>query len=122
MEDGLVGDTELRYRSLYEQQSNPFASMGGDKRMGGKYSDMTMADKITLSTTRMFLSSKPARNFAFFYVLFLHLLVFITVFHWSHSAQCAPLPPPKQVITHMVGAPTSIIQDSALTELVGRSV
>jgi len=103
VEDGLMGETELRYRNMYDQTS-PFASFG-EKR---KANEMSMADKITLSTTRMFLASKQARNIAFFYVLFLHLLVFVTTFHWSHSAQCPALPPPREHLSHMVGAPQSI--------------
>ena len=53
-----------------------------------KYAELSVAEKITLNTTRMFLSSKFARTFVFFYVITLHLLVFVTVFHWSHSREC----------------------------------
>ena len=44
-----------------------------------KYAELTVAEKITLNTTRAFLSSKPARTFAFFYIATLHVLVFSTV-------------------------------------------
>ena len=73
-----------------------------------KYAELSVAEKITLNTTRMFLSSKFARTFAFFYVVTLHLLVFITVFHWSHAGECA-MP--------MVGGSSSDPSGSALLEL-----
>jgi homeobox protein cut-like len=92
LEDGL-GDMEGRYKSLYEQQTNPFTQFSQAER-ARKYNELTTAEKITLNTTRALLSSKPGRTFAFFYVLGLHLLVFSTVLHWSHSEACTNSAPP----------------------------
>ena len=84
---GSSSDMEVRYRSLYEQQTNPFTQFSQMEKQR-KYAELSVAEKITLNTTRMFLSSKFARNFVFFYIVTLHLLVFVTVFHWSHSGEC----------------------------------
>jgi len=55
-----------------------------------RYSSLTLAEKVTLFTSRFFLSNKYARNFIFFYVLMLHMLVFSTLFHFVHTnhAKC----------------------------------
>ena len=33
----------------------------------------------------MFLSTKGSRTFVFFYMVTLHLLMFVTTFHWAHE-------------------------------------
>jgi len=118
LEDGL-GDMEGRYKSLYEQQTNPFTQFSQAER-ARKYNELTTAEKITLNTTRALLSSKPGRTFAFFYVLGLHLLVFSTVLHWSHSEACTNSAPPRTnhhapPAAHMHGfvAPSSLASSAA---------
>ncbi|CAM9755662.1 unnamed protein product, partial [Hapterophycus canaliculatus] len=78
--------TEARYGQLYEARINPFTQFSRLERRR-KYEELTVAEKITLSTTRMFLGNKFARclNFVFFYVVVLHLVVFFTLQYWSHS-------------------------------------
>lgn len=34
------------------------------------------------------LATREMRTALFFYVLVLHLLVFVTTYHWSHADQC----------------------------------
>eukprot|EP00752_Nemacystus_decipiens_P018208 g16337.t1 len=76
--------TEARYGQLYEARINPFTQFSQRERQR-KYQELTVAEKITLNTTRMFLGNKFARNFVFFYVVVLHLVVFFTLNYWSHS-------------------------------------
>jgi hypothetical protein len=52
--------------------------------------DLSIVDKITLSTTRFFLASKTARSAVFFYVVGLHFLVFVTLYFVGHH-HCADL-------------------------------
>eukprot|EP00903_Cladosiphon_okamuranus_P005839 g5780.t1 len=98
---GAVGEeqgsrkTEARYGQLYEARINPFTQFSLRERQR-KYQELTVAEKITLNTTRMFLGNKFARNFVFFYVVVLHLVVFFTLNYWSHShsANCVKDAPP----------------------------
>jgi len=97
---------EGRYRSLYEQQTNPFTQFSLQERQR-KYAELPVAEKITLNTTHMFLSSKSARTFAFLYVATFYVLAFVTIPHWSHSnATSFPLPVVLHApLSHMHGAP-----------------
>ena len=46
---------------MYEARINPFTQFSQRERQR-KYRELTVAEKITLSTTRMFLSNKFARR------------------------------------------------------------
>merc|ERR1711988_778676 len=84
LESGDEDALESRYKRVYESSTNPFTQFAKMERQR-KYAELTVAEKITLSTTRMFLSSKFARNFIFFYMVTLHGLVMATTFHWAHT-------------------------------------
>lgn len=49
-----------------------------------RYGNLSAAEKITLSSTRLFMASKFARTFVFFYSVGLHCLVFATLFHFTN--------------------------------------
>ncbi|CAN0466358.1 unnamed protein product, partial [Ectocarpus sp. 8 AP-2014] len=83
-EGGSRKTTEARYGQLYEARINPFTQFSQRERQR-KYQELTVAEKITLNTTRMFLGNKFARNFVFFYVVLLHVVVFTTLNYWTHS-------------------------------------
>ncbi|CAM9868688.1 unnamed protein product, partial [Ectocarpus sp. 8 AP-2014] len=83
-EGGSRKTTEARYGQLYEARINPFTQFSQRERQR-KYQELTVAEKITLNTTRMFLGNKFARNFVFFYVVLLHVVVFATLNYWTHS-------------------------------------
>lgn len=51
---------EARYGRLYEAGINPFTQFSQREKQR-KYQELTVAEKITLSTTRMFLGNKFAR-------------------------------------------------------------
>lgn len=53
--------TEARYGQLYEARINPFTQFSQRERQR-KYQELTVAEKITLNTTRMFLGNKFARR------------------------------------------------------------
>ncbi|XP_043976366.1 cut-like homeobox 1b isoform X4 [Gambusia affinis] len=79
-------DTVMRYSSQYEERLDPFASFSKRERQR-RYLSLSPWDKATLSLGRVILSNKMARTIAFFYTLFLHLLVFLVLYKtaWSES-------------------------------------
>ncbi|XP_061072243.1 cut-like homeobox 1b [Conger conger] len=84
---GGSDDTVMRYSSQYEERLDPFASFSKRERQR-RYLSLSPWDKATLSMGRVILSNKMARTIAFFYTIFLHLLVFLVCFYktaWSES-------------------------------------
>ncbi len=81
--------TEAKYRSMYDDQLNPFTAFSAAERVR-KYQDLNVVDKITLQVTRAFLASKMARIVVFVYFISLHVLVFLTLYMWGHH-HCADL-------------------------------
>ncbi|XP_014904858.1 cut-like homeobox 1b isoform X6 [Poecilia latipinna] len=83
---GGSDDTVMRYSSQYEERLDPFASFSKRERQR-RYLSLSPWDKATLSLGRVILSNKMARTIAFFYTLFLHLLVFLVLYKtaWSES-------------------------------------
>ncbi|XP_072496420.1 protein CASP isoform X12 [Notamacropus eugenii] len=81
-------DTELRYSSQYEERLDPFSSFSKRERQR-KYLSLSPWDKATLSMGRLILSNKMARTIGFFYMLFLHCLVFLVLYKtaWSESVE-----------------------------------
>mmetsp|Transcript_40194 Transcript_40194/g.86745 ORF Transcript_40194/g.86745 Transcript_40194/m.86745 type:complete len:90 (+) Transcript_40194:255-524(+) len=49
---------------------------------------MSPMEKIVFIVAKTFLGSKEMRTALFVYVLAMHLLVFVTTYHWSHSSTC----------------------------------
>jgi len=80
--------TEAKYKSMYDAQNNPFTQFSQMERQR-RYGELSVAEKITLNTTRMFLSSKFARTFVFFYVIGLHALFCAAIMHWAHTGSCS---------------------------------
>ena len=76
-------DFERPYRAIYADSLDPFSDFNRREK-ARLYGRLNAAEKITLSTSRMFLANKLARNFVFFYVVVLHLLVVATLWHFSH--------------------------------------
>ncbi|KAJ8414489.1 hypothetical protein AAFF_G00036910 [Aldrovandia affinis] len=83
---GGSDDTVMRYSSQYEERLDPFATFSKRERQR-RYLSLSPWDKATLSMGRVILSNKMARTIAFFYTIFLHLLVFLVLYKtaWSES-------------------------------------
>lgn len=95
-------DVESSYKTLYEERVNPFADFNRygcvfatssvfrmlrpvpRREKMKRYGNLSAAEKITLSSTQLFLSSKFARTFVFFYSVGLHCLVFATLYHFTN--------------------------------------
>eukprot|EP01090_Pellita_catalonica_P020016 TRINITY_DN6971_c0_g3_i1.p1 TRINITY_DN6971_c0_g3~~TRINITY_DN6971_c0_g3_i1.p1 ORF type:complete len:323 (-),score=70.04 TRINITY_DN6971_c0_g3_i1:156-1028(-) len=73
---------ELKYKKLYENSVNPFNDFN-KKVKYERYKHLNAAEKVTLTTWRWCMASKYLRNFIFFYVVALHILVFSTLYHFA---------------------------------------
>jgi hypothetical protein len=49
---------------------------------------MSPMEKVVFIVAKTTLGSKEMRTVLFFYVLAMHLLVFVTTYTWSHSSTC----------------------------------
>lgn len=84
-------DFEAPYRKLYAEGHDPFADFSRREKARG-YEKLNTAERITLRSSQVLLSNKYARTILFFYVLVMHLLVFATLWHFSHVSHrdCDP--------------------------------
>jgi len=74
---------ENRYKEMYEATVNPFVAFNR-KVKSDRYKSLNPAEKLILSTTKFFLSTKKTRLFLFTYMVCLHMLVFITLWRMVH--------------------------------------
>jgi len=85
-------ELEAKYSSLYEDTVNPFVIFNRKERYK-RYKELSAAEKVVLKSGRFFLSTKFARTFLFFYSVFLHCLVFFTLYKFSHTTYgVCPMP------------------------------
>uniref|UniRef100_A0A6B2L017 CASP C-terminal domain-containing protein n=1 Tax=Arcella intermedia TaxID=1963864 RepID=A0A6B2L017_9EUKA len=76
-------DVENRYKEMYEETVNPFVVFNR-KVKNDRYNNLNPAEKLILSTTKLFLATKQTRIFLFLYMVCLHLLVFSTLWRLVH--------------------------------------
>jgi homeobox protein cut-like len=74
---------EAPYRSLYLEAHDPFSDFRRREKQR-QLERLSAAERITLTSSRFFLGNRLARNFTFFYMLVMHLLVFATLWHFAH--------------------------------------
>ena len=92
-------DVESRYKNLYEEKLNPFNAFARQER-SARYSQLNLADKVTLTSSKILLSTKHTRYFLFGYTLLLHLVVFGMMTHHTHTEKCAVLSKKDMAIAH----------------------
>ncbi|VEU43246.1 unnamed protein product [Pseudo-nitzschia multistriata] len=68
----------------YEASVDPFRQFGKSERQR-KLQEMSPMERTVFVVAKTMLGTKEMRTFLFFYVSALHLLVFSTTMHWSHS-------------------------------------
>jgi len=68
----------------YEASVDPFRQFSKSERQR-KVQGMSSMERTVYVVAKAMLGTKEMRTFLFFYVLAMHLLVFSTTFHWSHS-------------------------------------
>ena len=87
---GVSGGGDLDLEALeqrYEANVDPFRQFSRAERQR-KYNEMPPMEKVVFVVAKTFLGSKEMRKALFFYVIGMHLLVFVTTYHWSHSSTC----------------------------------
>lgn len=75
-------DFEIRYKDLYNASLDPFERFAAQQRQQ-KFLSLSRADRFALSSGKLILGSKVARTFAVGYAIMLHLLVAVTLWHFS---------------------------------------
>ncbi|KAL3772902.1 hypothetical protein ACHAW5_007128 [Stephanodiscus triporus] len=82
------GDLDLEaLEQRYEASVDPFRQFSRTERQR-KFNEMSPMEKIVYIVAKTTLGSKEMRTTLFFYVLAMHLLVFVTTYKWSHSTTC----------------------------------
>ncbi|KAG7374308.1 CASP C terminal-domain containing protein [Nitzschia inconspicua] len=68
----------------YEASVDPFRQFSKSERQR-KLNEMSPMERTVFVVAKAMLGTKEMRTFLFFYVLAMHMLVFLTTYHWSHS-------------------------------------
>ena len=85
-----IADHDLDLEAMdqrYETSVDPFRQFSRAERQR-KFKEMSPMEQVVFIVAKTVLGSKETRNFLFFYVLGMHLLVFTTTYHWSHEKGC----------------------------------
>lgn len=72
-----------KYKAMYEESLNPF-TVFNQKQKALRRERMDLPERIMLEMSQFFLGNKVARKFLFFYMLFLHFLLYSTVYRFTH--------------------------------------
>ncbi|KAL7581260.1 hypothetical protein ACA910_006031 [Epithemia clementina (nom. ined.)] len=88
-----VSDRDLDLEALeqrYEASVDPFRQFSKAERQR-KLNEMPPMERAVFVVAKTVLATKEMRTALFFYVSALHLLVFVTTYHWSHTSdECHP--------------------------------
>lgn len=88
-----LADRDLDLEALeqrYEASVDPFRQFGRAERQR-KLKEMSPMERFVFIIAKIVLGTKEMRMALFFYMLGMHLLVFITTYHWSHELGCDDL-------------------------------
>jgi homeobox protein cut-like len=80
MESGSMSE----YKKIYEQSVNPFSQFH-KREQKKRFENLHSVDKIILVGGRFFMKNRYSRAFLFFYFLFLHFILFMTMYNWTHA-------------------------------------
>ena len=89
LSDGIDGvekgyGLEGKYRDLYEETVNPFAQFNKHER-DKRIDKISAMDKMILMGGKFFMRNRYSRGFLFFYMLFLHVMLFLTMYNFTHA-------------------------------------
>jgi hypothetical protein len=76
-------DFERPYNRIYAESLDPFVDFSRREK-ARRYANLSAAEKITLTSSRLVLANKFARTAVFVYVIVMHSLVFATLWHFGH--------------------------------------
>jgi homeobox protein cut-like len=94
-----MADRDLDLEALeqrYEASVDPFRQFGRTERQR-KMKEMSPMERVVFVVAKTTLGSKEMRTALFFYILAMHLLVFITTYHWSHELSCEDMHNPEHL-------------------------
>jgi homeobox protein cut-like len=80
----------------YEASVDPFRQFSRTERQR-KLQEMSPMERAVFVVAKAMLGTKEMRTALFFYILAMHLLVFITTYHWSHELGCEDLHSPEHL-------------------------
>lgn len=106
-----VADRDLDLEALeqrYEASVDPFRQFGRAERQR-KMKEMSPVERAVFIVAKTVLGSKEMRTALFIYVVAMHLLVFITTYHWSHESGCHNFHDPE----HLAHLPPHSVQVAA---------
>ncbi|EYB91718.1 hypothetical protein Y032_0203g1854 [Ancylostoma ceylanicum] len=78
---------ESNYSAQYEKRLDPFQRFGQAETQRS-YARLPMHDRASLSIGRAIMTSASARMTFFFYLVFLHLLVFLVLYRFAYLESC----------------------------------
>ena len=96
----------------YEASVDPFRQFGRAERQR-KLREMSPMERAVFVVAKAFLGTKEMRSFLFVYVVAMHVLVFATTYHWSHSESSGSCVHDLEKISHL--AP---VQQDAMKDMV----
>jgi homeobox protein cut-like len=79
-----VSGTVGKYHQMYEQSVNPFTQFNKREKQR-RFEKISAMDKAILVGGRFFMQNRISRSFLFFYMLFLHFFLFVTMYNWTHA-------------------------------------
>lgn len=94
-----MSDRDLDLEALeqrYEASVDPFRQFSRTERQR-KMKEMSPIERGVFVVAKTTLGSKEMRTALFFYILAMHLLVFITTYHWSHELGCEDIHNPEHL-------------------------
>jgi homeobox protein cut-like len=94
-----MDDRDLDLEALeqrYEASVDPFRQFSRIERQR-KMKEMSPMERVVFVVAKTTLGSKEMRTALFFYILAMHLLVFITTYHWQHELSCEDLHNPEHL-------------------------
>ena len=84
IESGKSSVVEEKYKSMYEDQVNPFAAFS-DREKSKRLEGLNAAERIIYSSTSFFMATKNTRMILFGYLIFLHVFVFFVTYRGAVS-------------------------------------
>ncbi|SPQ98715.1 Protein CASP [Plasmodiophora brassicae] len=87
--------TVNKYETLFNERQNPFTNYTKAQRQQG-YANLNVMEKVIFNSAKMVLGNKTLRTGTFFYMLALHLLVFVSLVTHTFISHC-----PKQGTLHL---------------------
>ncbi|CAI4230210.1 unnamed protein product [Auanema sp. JU1783] len=80
-------DTSTNYNDQYERKLDPFRKFRQQENQRS-YTKLKIHDRASLSIGKAILSSSSARLMFFFYLLFMHVLVFVVLYRFAYTESC----------------------------------